>query len=213
MSSVIQFNIEIAAPEIDKMKIDILKEFLNHLTNIVNSATPFIQAKLAAIVEDALHSSSEWAALNAGGELEQLFCIPSPAQSLFQIQRSIIDNISFTTKPVNINGMFITGGFSIGILSDSYSEVLSSTDISYITITGKRVPWLEWLLFYGGGILIDKGTPVRTKRGTLIGRSTTDLRVPPAYSGTPNNNFLTRALIPIEPIIGKMIEEEISRRS
>lgn len=212
MSSLIEFKIELSAPSIEQMKKDILEEFLKYMSEIIMRSLPFIKSKIITLIEETLRNSPIWSGLD-GGDLQEVLLLPNPTASLYNIERAVIESINILNKPVSVSGSLINGGFQIGILSNSLTDVLSVSETSYTTINGKFVPWLEWLLFYGTGVVINKGKLIQTKKGVIIGRDNNDMVIPSAYSGTPTDNFLTRALLPIEPIIGSLIEEEISRRT
>lgn len=210
--SVIRFSVDISAPAVAGMHQDILSEFLRHVANALNAAVPIIQSRTRTIVAEALRASDGWAAIN-NGELADVLCIEHGSSALNQIERAIIENIQIIRRPVSIGGQYITGGFSVNILDDSYKEVLSAGNTSYSTVNGKLIPWLEWLLFYDTGPVIRKGKLIRTNRGVIAARDNNDLYIPSAYAGVQNDNFLTRAIQPLEQEIGTMIEQEVERRS
>ncbi len=104
-------------------------------------------------------------------------------------------------------GKTIRGGIKIGIILDSYEDVLALSDgiVRYEqTSTGDEIelPWLGWLLKEGGKILIPthyvkyvNGGQASRSKGAIMVKTTTGVgwRVQPLYEGTENDNWFTRA--------------------
>ena len=87
-------------------------------------------------------------------------------------------------------------------------EELSSLSVGQVATLSGNLPWLHWLLMRGGSPIIigfrykaDGGG--RTGGGIMIPGGV--FRIPLEYSGTVDDNFITRALA------GKEQEEEITR--
>jgi hypothetical protein len=85
-----------------------------------------------------------------------------------------------------------------------------------MTENGSKIPWLQWLLIEGDKFIITGYTYIveptvveksRTDKG-IMHKSTRSWRVPPAHSGTPDDNFLTRALDSLDASIDKIISQE-----
>ncbi len=210
--SILNFRVELTSAGVKDMERNILKEFLLHMSNVLNAIMPAVAARTNQLVGQAFRSSDFYSAVN-GGELQDLLCIPSPVSSLYHMERAIVDNISIVRRPVVIAGQFITGGFDVGLLDDSYKEVLSAGETSYSTVNALFVPWMEWILFYSTSPVLSKIRLLDTPRGVMAVKSKTDLAIPSAYAGNAADNVLTRAFRDLEPKIGQLIEDEISRRS
>jgi hypothetical protein len=207
--SVLRFSIDLVSKSMSK---DILFEYVNHISGIFNVALPFIRSKTTQIVTDTLRASDAWGAIN-GGELQEIFKIPSPSSALYAIEQAIVNSMDIVRTPVTIAGQSVNGSFSVNLLDDSYRDVLNANNTSFVTTNGKPINWLEWLLFYGNSAVASKAKLIETDKGVFLVRANTDLYVPSAYSGIPNDNILTRALVPAEAAIGQMIEDEMSRRA
>ncbi len=210
--SVLNFTIDVSPAEMKGLEANIMREFSLHMNNIFNAITPLVATKTNQIVADALQKSDAWAAIN-GGVLEELLKIQNPSAALYQIERSVVDTINIQRTGVTISGQTLNGTFEVSLLDDSYASVLSGGNTSYTTANGKFIPWLEWLLFFGTSTVYPKAQLIETNRGVLLVAGKNDLAIPPAYAGSPADNILTRALLPVESIIGQMIQDEISRRA
>jgi hypothetical protein len=95
-------------------------------------------------------------------------------------------------------------------------ETLLSDAGSYKTDKGTVIPWFKWLTTLGDRVIVRdyllEINPPRSRTGTHImvqrGRG---WRVPPEFSGTKSNNFVTRATDNILVPLGREIEKIVKR--
>jgi hypothetical protein len=89
-----------------------------------------------------------------------------------------------------------------------------------LVIDGERgysLPWLEWLLFRGGEIIVrnfevEYGTNPRSRSGDAIMISSNkNWRVPAQFAGTIGNNWTTRAISSIEDKIIELMRIELEK--
>jgi len=78
------------------------------------------------------------------------------------------------------------------------------------------LPWLSWLLTRGNEIIIQEygvlyGSGFGRTDGAKMSNKKAPFMVDPAYSGTADNNFITRALAPHQRAISNIIKEELTR--
>jgi hypothetical protein len=115
-------------------------------------------------------------------------------------------------KPFNNN---LRGGISINIQPASFVNLLSLQE-GFTTYSGGTLHWLDWLLLKGDSIIIidyqynPKIGLGRSNLGNMIAGGS--FRVPPQFSGSEDDNFITRALTGdvAEGQIMKMLEEVLS---
>ena len=94
----------------------------------------------------------------------------------------------------------LKGGITILIQPVDFSNVIATPQAIVRTEKGKQLDWLKWLLFKGDAIFIDsyefkaKSGTGRSRMGTMTEVSGGVWRVPPQYAGTPDSNFITKAL-------------------
>lgn len=111
---------------------------------------------------------------------------------------------SAVSQSVNVifnkfNSKLTGGGFKITVQPLDYLNALSLVEAFVITEKGASLPWLDWLLTYGDSIII---TNFGVKYSTGKGRTGGGYMIPPArpfqvnsaFSGTVDNNFITRAI-------------------
>jgi hypothetical protein len=129
-----------------------------------------------------------------------------------KIEQSIINSIDVVFKPFNNN---LSGGISINIQPASFVNLLSLQE-GFTTYSGGTLHWLDWLLLKGDSIIIidyqynPKIGLGRSKLGNM--KAGGSFRVPPQFSGSEDDNFITRALTGdmAEGQIMKMLEEVLS---
>src|SRR5688500_11848854 len=144
--SIINISVDLGAAGMRGMERNILQEFAMHMNNAITNSISTIVVQTERSVVNALRASPTWVALDNGGELQRLFRLQLPSATLFQIERNIISSMRFDRVPINIGGQFVTGGFRVGLLDDSYADALSASGIVYSTINGIQITWLEWLM-------------------------------------------------------------------
>jgi hypothetical protein len=181
----------------------ILKSLAKSLNDAAMSALPEIIQQIKKIVKAKIEGSREYGELK-GGRLQGELGVPNSPSRLSTITE-----------------IWITGGFSIGMIKKDWSDVLSSPESSYITDKGKNIPWLEWLLIAGDKTIIDdyvfspnitEGARSRTGLGIMKQAVKRRWRVPSEYAGTTQNNFVTRSLDGIADDVINIISKEISRK-
>lgn len=171
----------------------------------LSKAVSRVKSAIAPIITSALASSPEISSLSSG-ELRASFGLtsdPSPA-----IIASVVNSINITVSKVDRN---LNGGFAIEIQPDNFSNLLAGS-FSEQLIDGGSIPWLEWLLTAGDAIIIadfgvEFGNYGRTGKARMS-KKKAPYKVPSAFSGTIDNNFVTRAIDGAFPQI-----KEIIRRS
>ena len=141
----INLTIKESEAEINRRVIKSLSKSLNEAAM---KALPEIVNKIKVAVVNRIKSSDEYAELQ-GGTLQAQLGVPNSNSRLERITDIWISNISIKRKPIRAMGSNrITGGFSIGMIKNDWSDVLATSDANYTTEKGKNIPWLEWLLIY-----------------------------------------------------------------
>jgi hypothetical protein len=205
-----RFTVNFSNESAQQAQKDILLEIYRYISKALDSSMTAIRSRIVQITNSALESSETLFALN-GKQLATDLCI-NDTTIVSNIIEAVLDSISIEKIPLKVAGNSISGGIDIKILEDNFSEIISLPGGSYTTLNGFNVPWLEWLLFYGTTTLIPRGKLIQTKRGVIVGRSPTNFSLSPAHAGTRSDNFLTRAIKPLEPAIGNILEQELARR-
>lgn len=198
--------------EVSNLILSIIKETLN---NAFSKALKNLRNTIPVEVKNAIISEPEYQSL-ISGKLRYEFGIPDASSAVNSIVDSWANNIVIDTIPIVVSGNGLKGGFSINMIKDDYSDVLN---LAGSTIkdskSGAVLPWLEWLLLYGGQIIIKNyrvqmGPNANSRTGMAVMVSSKEnWRVPPEFAGTKNNNWISRALNRLDTIIPNLIQKEI----
>ena len=159
-----------------------------------------IMNRIKPIVANALFGSPEIVSLQ-GGVLRFDFGLtgdPGP-----QIVNAVVESLQVKVEKTRGNANGISGGLTLSVQPSDYSNLLTlPVAMQALEIEG-RVPWLEWLLLAGDSIIIAHyGVEYGAGLGRSGGAHMVSLKDAPlgpykvnsAFSGTIDNNFITRAI-------------------
>lgn len=198
---------------------DIKREILNSLRIEIDSlfkkVLPSIKDKIRYEVKAALVSEPEYQSL-ISGQLKYEFGIPT-SQQVNNIIDIWINNISVDYSGVKTNNMGLAASLSLNMIESSYNDVLASEGAIVIdNLSGAALPWLEWLLLFGGKIIVRNyrvklgpNSRSRTGNAIMIESSGNNWRVPPEFAGTSSNNWVTRALSKVDSKIIDILEKSL----
>lgn len=196
------------------------QELRKHLSSLLFAASLNIQTRLRRLVRELITSQPEWASLE-NGKLAAEFGLDDVNSRLSTILDIWIGSITVGVKPTRTVGAAgISAGLNIQMIKSKWEDVLGSSAAVVTTDKGQELHWLQWLLTEGDKIIvreydvsynIPQGMKSRSGQAVMIGKKRGRWRVPPEYSGTTNNNFITRALENIDDPISKIVEQEIKR--
>lgn len=216
--SQLTFTLKLKTPlaSIERSALNHLKHKLN---SVLNAAVPGIKQNLGNLIATKLKASPEYVSI-IGGDLNAELGIQNAAAIMEGVLNAIINSIIILPKAITIrSGVSLTGGMRIQILRSDFSDILTVPGVSYQSEGGYIIPWLQWLLFAGDKIIVADYEVIfhndpdsRTGKALMRKHRGRGYRLSPAYSGTPKNNFITRALEGVEQDIENIIRLEISRR-
>lgn len=182
------------------------------INNILPSVANNIKPRISSIISNAFYASSTTQSL-LSGKLKDDFGLFGNVASLAidNIIKHISENIT-----VNIQGSKKSGAIlnlSIIIPTGDMQSIINVPGASYPS-KGGQVNWLEWLLTKGTQVVIGdfwlfsnaKGFTRSGGNSIMVEIKTVPrdpFRVDPAYAGTLEDNFITRAL---EPVADEMLQ-------
>jgi len=206
----------ITKPETIKKKI--LKSLISQLKTKIPALRPRIESIVKGLIGKYIKLSPEYLSFG-GGILQQELGVLDPYSSLDDMLAILVNTVTVKMRPVYQRGGQIGGGFTVrAVPTDFYNQV--STLGTYTSENGHEVPWLNWLLTAGDKIILKDyrinfggrskmfsrtGGPIMTKNSEGWGVGVSSSRVPPQFSGTPTNNFVTRAMTTMAPELEKKI--------
>lgn len=207
----IQFKILEKNKEIENK---ILNALLPEIADTMKSASKSITKNIKELVIQAIQNSPEYSSL-ISGSLKAEFGIPDAEQRLIELLNIWINNINVTFQPATISNSKIKSSFKLELIRSDLSDVLGSDAAIIIdNLSGKSVYWLEWLSLSGDKSILKDYTIVyapsrRSRTGLAVMRSQSGSRwkVPSEFSGTINNNWITRAIDSVSDEIQKIIEQ------
>lgn len=195
--------------------LGVLDSLAQHLTKTFRLSTGNIRARVGEAAVLAIQSCPEYVSL-VGGELRGELGVVSAAPVLNKVCKNIAEGVVVTSLGVRRVGLAVEGGVRIEMLKGDYSEVLSVGGGSYRSEGGFQIDWLRWLTMEGDRVLVTDhhyslGLGQRSRTGLGVMGLGGFWRVPPQYSGTPADNWLTRALGKMGPAVETILQEEIRR--
>ena len=167
---------------------------------------PKVRNQIRPLISSVLFASPEIQSLKSG-LLRAEFGLDSDPSA--EIVNAIISTIKVQYFPITSKNL--TGGLRIIMQPASFSNLLS-LDIAQQPIEGGSLPWLEWLLTFGDSIIIaDFGVQFGAFEDTRSGQARMNSKFAPykvnsAFSGTRDDNFITRAIQTIEPDIARILK-------
>ena len=180
-------------------------EASKELRKIFEAASPKIQADVINIVVDALMDCPEIKSLQ-GGKLQFAFGLPD-ADVVTTIVYAIANSTRVKFKNFKFTKSTVSNVLSVYIQPTDMRNILGLEEAYVETEMGEELPWLQWLLLRGDEVIIvdyhvlyrdgagRSGGAIMVPRGVY--------KVDSQYSGTVEDNFITRA---ISKEIGKIVE-------
>lgn len=199
----------------EQIERKILKALQPDLEKYLQKSFQKVQPRLVKLVQDAIVMSPEYQSI-LSGQLKYEFGLPD-SQARLQEILGFWKHIDVKYNPIKITQQLdISGGFTIGMIKSDYSDVLKSAAAQLTTEKGVTLDWLEWLLLFGNRTIIKdyvvkfgRNRASRTGNAIMTGNSKGKWSVPGEFSGTQNNNWITRVIDEIEKDFNKIITEAL----
>lgn len=183
---------------IDTISKNINVAIAEYINKLLTSKQNILVNSAQNLVRDWVSSQPEILSLKSSNPLSLvgLFGIPGGADNIANtIVSSVVNSISIKFVPYTKN---LKGGLELNFQPDNFANLLALPE-GHTRIENGDLHWLDWLLKRGDEIII---VNYQYNPTTGLGRSGLgnmvsggSFRVPPQFSGTDDNNFITRALI------------------
>ena len=193
-----------------KIKADIYKSLAIELNKRMKSKVRRAPRILRDRIKDWMREAVEIQSLLSQGipsSLNATFGLTpgTPAEAVNAIVSTISEAITMEFKPVSNK---LAGSVIFRFQSTDFSELLGLPQGHQFTEMGTDLHWLEWLLVKGDSVIV-KGYLYQPSNSGRSGGGTMDIggtfRVPPQYSGTASNNFVTRAFLGRDKELAKIL--------
>lgn len=179
----------------ETIKRDLLKAYMKEVNDNFSRSVPKIKNAISGIIFNAVYNSPELQSVRIG-KLKLDFGIVQ--DSSFEIASAVSRSISIKYDRFIYRDGHIEGGVYVNVQPQSYLNILDLPASVTLTENGAILPWLDWLLNYGDSIIIlnfgVKYTNGGRSGGAIMTPKNRPFKVDPIYSGTVEDNFITRAL-------------------
>ena len=194
---------------VDQIESNILSALSVQFNASMKSKKNKILQDVKTLIPSWISSQPEMQSLLSSDPLSligQFGITTSPTSIVSSIISSVVNstNISIMSYDKKLNG----GGIELNIQPDNFANLLGLSQGHSVYQDG-NLHWLDWLLNRGDEVIVvgyqyNPQTGLgRSKLGNM--KNGGSFRVPPEFSGTAQNNFITRALI------GSNQEKQISK--
>jgi len=193
--------------QIEKMIADIT---LEHYQQVMRAARKPIVNRIREVVIEAIKREPEYESL-LNGRLLGEFGLTGAEQKLATILNVWAQDIHIVVAKKTI---------AITVIGSNFEDVLALPEARQITEKGQSLEWLDWLLIQGDKTIIKEYTikksfnkDSRTGLAVMVESKKGKWAVPSQYSGTPRDNWVTRAIRNIHASsIEEVIIQEVTSR-
>lgn len=185
----------------------IRKALADEINKTLKPQVAQLETKLKPVFRSALQKSPEINSLSSsGGTLRLEFGLDSDPSAA--IINAVIESLN--VEWVKVNPTNFSGGLIVTIQPSDFNNLLTLPQGSQ-SITGGSLPWLSWLLTLGDTVIITGyGVEFGSFPNTRTGQAKMSTKFAPykvnsAFSGTIDDNFITRAIEKTTPEVEKII--------
>jgi hypothetical protein len=175
------------------------KAIADHMNSVMNRKQGEILSEVKTLIPIWIHRQPEISALlstDPAYSLKGQFGIPGETMSIVNtIIQAVVDATVIKIVKFSPN---LKGGLELQFQPSNFSNLLSLPQ-GHTIYNGGDLHWLDWLLKRGDNIIVtnyqyspESGIG-RSGLGHMVGGGS--FRVPPQFSGTETDNFITRAFI------------------
>jgi len=206
----IRINLKETDDEIIAM---ILNAMTNQLNSAINKAIPKIEKRIKALLVDLISNCPEVNAMTTGTFKSELGMVDIQ-ERINKIIEVWADSLRVKKVDIKQSGSYLNGGIRITAIQSDYYDVMGLTEAEFLTPENSwLLRWLAWLLIDGTRVVVRgyniRANPRKSRTGKYVMVEKSEgFRIPPQYAGTPNNNFVTRALDNIDDAIISIIKSE-----
>lgn len=181
----------------------VMEEAAAELDKIFKSVADDIRTEIGTFITDRITSQPEYQSIISGRLHGELGLI-NPKKSIDAVINQMIKSTEVKNDPVRIIGAkSMTGGVIVNISPSNYADLLGLSEASYKSHQ-YDIPWLRWLLLEGNNILVAEYSVTtnlntvnrkfsRSKKALMKKKKGSVWRVPAAFQGTKDDNFIIRA--------------------
>lgn len=172
------------------------KELAGMFNDVLRKKKSFLESKFRMLASSWIMEQPEIESL-VSGYLAGAFGLYAGTNDAIvnSISNAVGSSVFVNVNP--IGAKFTDGGITINFQPSDFINLLSLPQ-GHVVYEGGDLHWLKWLIQLGDSMIVvdysyfPKSGAGRSKRGSMKKFGT--FRVPPEFSGTLEDNFITRAL-------------------
>jgi len=196
---------------VSKIEKNVLKAAEPEIKNLFQRAKPRIESGVKEIVVKALQKSPEIASLKDGTLRLDFGLVEDPSDDIVY---AVANSVHVLFKNFKFYKNSISNIMSIYIQPSDFNNLLSLPVSNTITERGEVLPWLEWLLTAGNAVVIagysvEYGNFKTSRTGGAVMEPVGFFKVDSQFSGTAENNFITRAIEQYGEEINSLIKSSL----
>lgn len=186
-----------------------LDQLARQLTAKVMRRKGSLLRELREEVKRRIIGSPEWLSMSSG-QLRGQLGLDNPEQRLSTILSIWLDSVQLSFGGFRAVGNRLQGSLRLWAIQANYEDVINTPE-ALIELEKGMFPWLAIMLLAGDQILVRNYTVLTSSKVSAYSRSgmnsimvkskSKSWQVPPNYSGTINNNWITRAIAPLDQYI------------
>ena len=197
---------------------DISNSILQALKPLVNDyfkkVYDSVSVKIQELVVQSIKNAPEYNSL-LNGQLKAEFGLPDADNRINELLE-FWKYMHVEYRPVKIVNGLLETHFIIHMIQSDFNNVIHTGAAILQTEKGKDLNWLEWLLLLGDQTIIKDyvvkfgpNSNSRTGMAVMKGVTSGKWSVPAAYSGTLNDNWITRAMDGADKDINRLLSESM----
>lgn len=166
------------------------------------------------LVANSLRNSNFYRNFTTGSDLVVGLGVPAGEEKIRieAVINAIVDNLKIGLNKRGTNQYIGSISIYVELNEAVYSYITNIREANITTEKGENIPWLKWVIIDGDTIIIKNYDVMqniglgRSGGGIMVKSSNVSYRIPTEYSGTLEDNWITRAIEDAETSLNKIIE-------
>jgi hypothetical protein len=212
-------TVKIRLPNPAKFERDVLTTVIKIINQSIRDVKPKMVQEIKSITRTFLTRSKFFQAV-VSSDLSGEFGIPSGEERdrMADIINQVVEDIDLIIVPLQRRAATVSGNFNIGIGKDSWENVINLPAAKILTEKGAVLEWMRWVLTEGDKIIINdfevefKAGAGRSGLAHMMENSGQYWKVPTNFSGTIEDNWITREVNKNFFVYRRIIEKLFKRR-
>jgi len=204
---------------IKKAEDDMKKALITETNKIIKNSIADIDSELRVLTKTLMLKSKFFKEL-LSGDLAGHFGI-EPG-NIPQVIDALVDEISNSIEVsftrLSISGNQVRGGVSIGIGKNNFAALINLPEASVVTDKNQTLDWLAWVMTKGDKVIISEHDIIfkldsgRSGLAIMVPSKVASWRVPAEFSGTANDNFITREILRNVEVYSRLVSRLINKQ-